>query len=95
VDARQKQPTYMSRTLALCALGLVTGNEICGEIPAYRLEARTADGKRVTLQLCSNHVHRAWHLAQIAMDKKYPGETAKVRSIHLHQIKRMLAEAAS
>ena len=86
----------MVRTLALCALGLVTGNEICGEMPAYRLEARTMDGKRITLHLCSDHIHRAWHLAQLAMDKKYPNETSKVRSIHLHQLKKVIsAEAAS
>ena len=86
----------MSRTISLCALGLVTGNEICGEMPSYRLEARTADGRRVTLQLCSNHIHRAWHLSQLALEKKFPDETVKVRSIHLHQIKRaIVAEAAS
>lgn len=87
----------MSRTISLCSLGLVTGDEVCRESPAYRLEARTADGRRVTLQLCSNHVHRAWYLAQMAMQAKYPDETVKVRSIHLHQIKvkTMIAEAAS
>jgi hypothetical protein len=87
----------MARTISLCSLSLVTGDELCRELPAYRLEARTADGRRVTLQLCSNHVHRAWHLAQMAMQAKYPDETVKVRSIHLHQIKvkTMIAEAAS
>ena len=88
----------MVRTISLCSLGLATGNEVCRELPAYRLEARSADGRRVSLQLCSNHVHRAWHLAQMVMENKYPGETVKVRSIHLHQIKRMIsvsAEAAS
>ena len=86
----------MSRTLALCSLGVVTGSEICGEMPSYRIEARTIDGRKVTLHLCSNHIRRAWHLAQLAMDKKHPDEGAKVRSIHLHQVKRVLrAEAAS
>lgn len=86
----------MSRTLALCSLSLVTGNEICGQMPSYRLEARTMDGRQVNLALCSDHIHRAWHLAQLAMDKKYPTDSAKVRSIHLHQIKRVIsAEAAS
>jgi hypothetical protein len=87
----------MSRTISLCSFGLVTGDEVCRELPSYRLEARSADDKRVALQLCSNHVHRAWNLAQMAMEAKYPDETVKVRSIHLHQIKvkKMIAEAAS
>jgi hypothetical protein len=87
----------MSRTLALCGLALATGNEICAELPAYRIEARTYDGRRVVLQLCSNHIHRAWQLAQLAMGKKFPGENAKVRSIHLHQLQKSAAaaEAAS
>lgn len=86
----------MSRTQAFCSLGLITGNEMCGELPMYRVEARSNDEKRVTLQLCSNHIRRAWHLAQLAMDKKYGDESVKVRSIHLNQIKRVIsAEAAS
>ena len=86
----------MSRTLALCGLDLATGTEACSELPRYRIEARTYDGKRVTLQLCSKHIHRAWHLAQAIMDKKYPHNELKVRSIHLHQIQRAVAaEAAS
>jgi hypothetical protein len=86
----------MSRTLALCGLGLATDNEVCGELPAYRVEARTSDARRVVLHLCSNHIHRAWHLAQSAMDKRFPGENLKVRSIHLHQLaKTSAAEAAS
>ena len=86
----------MPRTLALCGLGIATGNEICCETPAYRIEARTYDGKRILLQLCSDHIHRAWQLAQMMMDKKYPGENLKVRSIHLHQLAKVsAAEAAS
>lgn len=87
----------MSRTLALCGLGLVTGDEVCCELPAYRIEARTYDGKRVMLHLCSDHIHRAWQLAQTLMDKKNPGENLKVRSIHLHQLPKAsaAAEAAS
>jgi hypothetical protein len=86
----------MSRTIALCSLPLVTGNEICGQMPSYRLEARTTDGRQVNLHLCTDHIRRAWYLAQLAMDKKYRDESAKVRSIHLHQIKRVIsAEAAS
>lgn len=65
-------------------------------MPSYRLEARTMDGRQVNLHLCSDHIRRAWHLAQLAMDKKYPNESVKVRSIHLHQLKRVIsAEAAS
>lgn len=88
----------MARTLSLCGLGLATGNEVCVQFPAYRIEARTSDGKRVVLQLCFDHIHRAWQLAQILMDKKYPSQEAKVRSIHLHQLqlpKASAAEAAS
>lgn len=86
----------MSRTLALCGLGIVTGDEVCGELPAYRIEARTYDGQRVVLHLCSDHIHRAWQLAQTLMDKKFPGRNLKVRSIHLHQLPRAsAAEAAS
>ncbi|MBV9075466.1 MAG: hypothetical protein JOZ10_17710 [Acidobacteria bacterium] len=88
----------MARTAAFCSLGIVTGTEVCGEPPSYRLEARAGESKSVLLQLCSIHVHRAWHLAQLAMNKRYPFENPKVRSIHLHQIKRpvkAIAEAAS
>jgi hypothetical protein len=85
----------MSRTVALCGLGLATGNEICGELPAYRIEARTYDGRRVVLQLCSNHIHRAWQLAQSVMDKKYPNENLRVRSIHLHQVSSTAAKSAA
>ena len=86
----------MSRTLTLCGLGVVTSYEVCRELPSYRIEARTWDGKRVVLYLCSNHIHRAWQLAQTLMDRRYPGETLKVRSIHLHQLSKLpAAEAAS
>ena len=86
----------MSRTLALCGLGIATGDEVCCELPAYRIEARTYDGKRVILYLCSDHIHRAWQLAQMLMDKRHQGENLKVRSIHLYQIPRAsAAEAAS
>ena len=86
----------MSRTAAFCGLGLAIGNEVCGEVSAYRVEARTYDGKSVVLHLCSNHVHRAWQLAQSTMDRKYPNDGLKVRSIHLHQMpKASAAEAAS
>jgi len=86
----------MSRTLALCGLGIATGDEVCCELPAYRIEACTYDGKRVILYLCSEHIHRAWLLAQLLMDKRHPGESLKVRSIHLYQLaKASAAEAAS
>jgi hypothetical protein len=84
----------MSRTLALCGLGLATGDEVCGELPAYRVEARTYDGQKVVLYLCSEHIHRAWQLAQMLMDKRRPGENLKVRSIHLHQLPKASAAAA-
>jgi len=86
----------MSRTLALCGLGVVASDEVCCELPAYRIEARTYEGKRVILYLCSDHIHRAWQLAQMLMDKRRPGENLKVRSIHLHRVRRAAtAEAAS
>jgi hypothetical protein len=87
---------FMARTVAFCVFGLVTENDSCPKLAAYRIEARTNDGRRVVLHLCSDHIHRAWHLAQIAIDKKFPGENLRVRSIHLHQLQRVsAAEAAS
>ena len=63
---------------------------------AYRVEARVGDGRRVILHLCSDHIHRAWNLAQIAIDKKFSNENLRVRSIHLYQLQRVsAAEAAS
>jgi len=86
----------MSRTLALCGLGIATGDEVCCELPAYRIEARTYDGKGVILYLCSDHIHRAWQVAQVLMDKRHPGEGLKVRSIHLYHVAKTSAlEAAS
>ena len=83
------------RTLTVCGLGVVTSYEVCRELPAYRIEARSCDGKRVMLYLCSDHIHRAWQLAQTLMDKRYPGENLKVRSIHLHQLSKISAAAAA
>lgn len=60
--------------------------------------SRRSPGWRQALvfHLCSDHIHRAWQLAQNAMDKKFPTETLRVRSIRLHQVQRAwLAEAAS
>ena len=86
----------MSRTVAFCGFGLLSGNESCADLAAYRVEARAGDGRRVILHLCSDHIHRAWNLAQIAIDKKFPNETLRVRSIHLYQLQRVsAAEAAS
>ena len=85
----------MSPTVALCGFGLV-GNESCPALAAYRIEARTNDGRRVVLHLCSDHIHRAWQLAQYAVDKKFPNDSLRVRSIHLYQVQRVsAAEAAS
>jgi hypothetical protein len=65
-------------------------------VSAYRIEARTYEGKRVILYLCSDHIHRAWQLAQMLMDKRHPGKNLKVRSIHLHHVRKVAAaEAAS
>jgi len=88
---------FMPRTVVLCGFGLVTGHEQCPQLAAYRIEARTADNKRVVLHLCSDHIHRAWHIAQNAVDKKFPDHHARVRSIHLHQMQQKVqtAEAAS
>jgi hypothetical protein len=84
----------MARTRALCGLGFLGTTEICDEAAAYRLEARTSDARSITMHLCSTHIHRAWHLSQLAMDRKFPG--LKVKSIHLHQLVRFaMAEAAS
>jgi hypothetical protein len=48
------------------------------------------------MHLCSTHIHRAWNLSQLAMDRKFPGQNLKVKSIHLHQLVRVAAaEAAS
>ena len=87
----------MSKTLALCGFGLATRNEICVETAAYRADAHSSNGKRVTSYLCSNHVHRAWQLTQLVMDRKFPGENLRVKSIHLHQLRQAskAAEAAS
>ena len=87
----------MSRTVVFCGFGLITGDESCPELAAYRIEARTNDGRRVVLHLCSDHIHRAWHLAQSAIDKKFPHDDLRVRSIHLHQVqpRASIAEAAS
>jgi hypothetical protein len=86
----------MSRTATLCGLALATENEACCELAAYRVEANTYDGKKVVLHLCFNHVHRSWQLAQATMDRKYPNDGLKVRSIHMHQLpKASAAEAAS
>ena len=87
----------MPRTVAFCGFGLVMGNESCPALAAYRIEARTNDSRRVVLHLCSDHIHRAWQIAQYAVDKKFPGENLRVRSIHLHQVaqKAQIAEAAS
>ena len=86
----------MAKTPALCGLALVARNEICDETAAYRVEARTIHARSITMHLCSTHIHRAWNLTQLAMDKKFPGENLKVKSIHLHQLARLAAaEAAS
>jgi hypothetical protein len=86
----------MSRTVAFCGFGLIRGNESCPDLAAYRIEARVGDGRRVILHLCSDHIHRAWNLAQLAIDKKFPNENLRVRSIHLYQLQRVsAAEAAS
>jgi hypothetical protein len=86
----------MTRTRALCGLGLVARGEICDEAAAYRIEARTSDARSITMHLCSTHIHRAWNLSQLAMDRKFPGQNRKVKSIHLHQLVRVAAaEAAS
>jgi hypothetical protein len=86
----------MPKTVALCGFGLVTG-ESCPALAAYRIEARTNDRRQVVLHLCSDHIHRAWQLAQKAVDKKFRDEKLRVRSIHLHQLqqKAQIAEAAS
>lgn len=87
----------MSPTVALCGFGLVMGNESCRELAAYRIEARTNDNRRVVMHLCSDHIHRAWQVAQYAVDKKFPDENLRVRSIHLYQVQQraQIAEAAS
>lgn len=88
----------MPRTVVLCGFGLVMGNDSCPALAAYRIEARTNDSRRVILHLCSDHIHRAWQLAQYAVDKKFPNESLRVRSIHLHEMhqqRAQIAEAAS
>ena len=87
----------MPRTVSVCSLALVADGEICDFPPDYRVEARTVDRKLAVLYLCSTHIHRAWHLGQLAMDRKFPGENLFVKSIHLHQLPRAAAaaEAAS
>lgn len=86
----------MARTLMLCAVGTLAPGEACDDQPQYRLEVRTSDRKQAVLYLCSTHIHRAWHLGQLALDRKFPGENLFVRSIHLHQLPRAAAaEAAS
>jgi hypothetical protein len=86
----------MSRIIALCGLGVAAEGEVCGAPAAYRIEARSANNKRCSLTLCSEHVHRAWHLAQMIFDRRYAEGQIKVRSIHLHQLNHPpKAEAAS
>jgi hypothetical protein len=86
----------MARTLTLCVVGTLEDADKCDQRPEYRLEVRTSERRQATLYLCSAHVHRAWHLGQLALDRRFPGENLLVRSIHLHQIPRAsAAEAAS
>jgi hypothetical protein len=74
----------------------VADGEVCSAPSAYRIEARTADNRRCTLTLCSEHIRRAWSLAQSMMERRYPEEQVKVRSIHLHQLNTLpRADAAS
>jgi hypothetical protein len=85
----------MSRTISLCGLGVADG-EVCSAPATYRIEARTANNRRCVLTLCSEHIHRAWNLAQNMLDRRYPGNQVKVRSIHLHQLNHVpKAEAAA
>ena len=84
----------MPRPATFCGLGLATRNEACSESPAYRVEAPADGGRRVNLYLCSRHIHRAWELAQLLLDKKHRGEGLKVRAIHLHQLPKSAAAAA-
>ena len=85
----------MSRMISLCGLG-VAGGEVCCAPATYRIEARTANNRRCMLTLCSEHIHRAWNLAQNMLDRRYPGDQAKVRSIHLRQLNHVpKVEAAS
>lgn len=86
----------MSRKLNLCGLAIIT-DEACDAPAAYRIEARMNDGRRVVLYLCHEHIHRAWHLSQLLVAKRFPDQGLRVRSIHLHQIaaKFSVAEAAS
>lgn len=86
----------MTKSLVLCSFGLVANDESCGRKARYRAEARTQDHRRAVLYLCADHIHRAWYLGQLALDKKFPGQSSKIKSIHLHQLLRVAAaEAAS
>lgn len=86
----------MTKSLVLCSLGLVVQDESCGRKARYRVEARTEDRKPAVIYLCSDHVHRAWHLGQLALEKKFSGQSPRIKSIHLHQLLRVAAaEAAS
>lgn len=85
----------MSRTISLCGLGAANG-AVCTAPATYRIEARTANNRRCILTLCSEHIHHAWSLAQNMLDRRYPDNQVKVRSIHLHQLNhRPKAEAAA
>jgi len=79
-------------TLMLCAVGALE-QAACDHPPEYRLEVRTSERQQAVLYLCSAHIHRAWHLGQLALDRKFPGENLFVRSIHLHQLPRAAAAA--
>jgi len=85
----------MARTLMLCAVGTLEQAEACANTPTYRLEVRTSERQQAVLYLCSAHIHRAWYLGQLALDRKFPGENVFVRSIHLHQLPRAAAAEAA
>jgi hypothetical protein len=83
------------KPLVLCSFGLLTESGTCGFKARYRAEARSGPENLAVLYLCSDHIHRAWELGQLALQRKFPSQTSKVKSIHLHQIMRAAtAEAA-
>ncbi|HVH85249.1 MAG TPA: hypothetical protein VM912_00895, partial [Terriglobales bacterium] len=76
----------MPRTYAVCGLAQVAQPELCNLPSTYRVEVRSIERKAAVLYLCSTHIHRAWHLGQLALDKKFPGQNFVVKSIHLHEL---------
>jgi hypothetical protein len=85
----------MSRTVVMCGLRLAVPGEHCTELAAYRVEAWSTENRRISLQLCAQHMHRAAQLSQMIFERKFPGSDNKVESIQMHRIGGRLAQVAS